>query len=110
MSITLYGLKNCDTCKKALKSLEAAGQDVLFVDIRADADHSIKVPLWLTAVGVDTLINKRSTTWRTLSDVERSADPKALLMGNPTLIKRPVLECGSDVYVGWTKSVQQALL
>ncbi|MEO1642069.1 MAG: ArsC/Spx/MgsR family protein [Pseudomonadota bacterium] len=110
MSLTLYGLKNCDTCKKALKALEAAGKSVDFVDIRADTDLATKVPLWLNAVGADTLINKRSTTWRNLSDVEREVDAKALLVGNPTLIKRPVIEVGSDTHVGWTKAVQEALL
>lgn len=110
MSLTLYGLKNCDTCKKALKALEAAGKPVDFVDIRAEADLGMKVPVWLNAAGVDALINKRSTTWRNLSDVERGADPKALLVGNPTLIKRPVIEAGSDTYVGWTTTAQEALL
>ena len=47
MGLTLYGLKNCDTCKKALKALEAAGKAVTFVDIRAEADLEAKVPEWL---------------------------------------------------------------
>lgn len=110
MSLTLYGLKNCDTCKKALKALEAAGTSVDYVDIRTAADLAAKVPLWLNSAGADVLINKRSTTWRNLSDVERETDPKALLVGNPTLIKRPVIEAGADTHVGWTKAVQEALL
>lgn len=110
MSLMLYGLKNCDTCKNAFKALEDAGKQVTFVDIRAEADLGLKVPLWLTAIGADVLINKRSTTWRNLSEVEREADAKCLLIGNPTLIKRPVIEVGADTHVGWTKAVQQALL
>ncbi|MEL8054878.1 MAG: ArsC/Spx/MgsR family protein [Pseudomonadota bacterium] len=110
MPIMLYGLKNCDTCKKAIKALEASGQSVDFVDIRADADLADKVPTWLEAAGADTLVNKRSTTWRNLSDAEREAEPVGLLMANPTLIKRPVIEVGSDTHVGWTKAVQGALL
>ena len=110
MPMTLYGLKNCDTCKKAIKALEASGQSVDFVDIRADADLSDKVPTWLEAVGADTFVNKRSTTWRNLSDAEREGEPGSLLIANPTLIKRPVIETGSDIHVGWTKTVQGALL
>lgn len=110
MPLTLYGLKNCDTCKKALKALEAAGKSVTFIDIRKDTDLEICVPAWLDAAGADTLINKRSTTWRNLSDEDRETAPAALLMSNPTLIKRPVIEHGGAVHVGWTKDVQAALL
>ncbi len=113
MTITLYGLKNCDTCKKAIKALEGAGQTVAFVDIRAEADLPAKLPTWLDAVGADTLINTRSTTWRGLDDAERgraTSDPLRLLSENPTLIKRPVVEAEGGVHVGWTKPVQAALL
>ncbi|MEL6861205.1 MAG: ArsC/Spx/MgsR family protein [Pseudomonadota bacterium] len=110
MSLTLYGLKNCDTCKKALKALEAAGKTVSFVDIRAEADLPALVPGWLEAAGSDLLINRRSTTWRTLSEAERENDPVALLTANATLIKRPVIEAGDALYVGWSKDAQAALL
>ncbi|MHA7899472.1 MAG: ArsC/Spx/MgsR family protein [Henriciella sp.] len=109
MSLTLYGLKNCDTCKKALKALKGAGQSVTFVDIRAEADLPAKVPTWLDATGPDLLINRRSTTWRNLSEAERETDPQALLIAHPTLIKRPVIETGDAVHVGWTKAVEAAL-
>lgn len=110
--VTLYGLKNCDACKKALKSLEAGGADVTFIDVRAEADLSAKVPAWLDAVGPDRLINTRSTTWRGLNEAERAkaeADPAGLLQSNPTLIKRPVIEADGQPHVGWTKDVQAAL-
>ncbi|MEO0607546.1 MAG: ArsC/Spx/MgsR family protein [Pseudomonadota bacterium] len=110
MSLTLYGLKNCDTCKKAIKALEGAGLTLTFVDIRAEADLPQLVPAWLAAVGDETLINRRSTTWRTLSEAERATDPAALLIANPTLVKRPVIETGDAVYVGWSKDTQAALL
>jgi len=104
MTLKLFGLKNCDTCKKALTELETAGQAPEFVDIRAGADLAAKVPGWLKAVG-DKLINRSSTTWRALSDEDRAkASGKSLeglLMGNPTLIKRPVIEVNGDVLVGW---------
>ena len=110
MSFTLYGLKNCDTCKKALKALDAAGKSVTFVDIRAEADLPALLPGWLETAGSDLLINRRSTTWRGLSEDERTGDPLALLTAQPTLVKRPVIEASGDVYVGWTKDVQSALL
>ena len=72
MTLTLYGLKNCDTCKKALKSLEAAGKQVSFVDIRAEADLAAKVPGWLEVAGAKALVNNRSTTWRGLSDDDKA--------------------------------------
>ena len=110
--LTLYGLKNCDTCKKALKALEGAGKTVAFVDIRTEADLPAKLPGWLDAVGADALVNKRSTTWRNLDDAARTkAETNAaeLLSNNPTLIKRPVIEAGGKVYVGWSKAVEAAL-
>ena len=106
----LYGLKNCDTCKKALKALEAAGKPTAFVDIREDTDLAAKVPQWLASAGADKLLNTRSTTWRNLSETERAQPPEALLIANPTLIKRPVIETGKAVYVGWTKETQADLL
>lgn len=110
MALTLYGLKNCDTCKKAMKALDAAGQACEFIDIRADTDLAALLPSWLESVGSYMLVNRRSTTWRNLSEAERETAPDALLMANPTLIKRPVIVDGSDVHVGWTKDVQAALL
>lgn len=109
-SLTLYGLKNCDTCKKALTALEATGRTVRFVDIRAEADLASKVPAWLTAAGPDLLVNRRSTTWRNLDERARAGDPQSLLIANPTLIKRPVIEAGKEIHVGWAKPVQAALI
>lgn len=106
MPIKLYGLKNCDTCKKALKALEASGRQVDFIDIRAEADLRNKVPAWLAALGAEKLINKRSTTWRNLNNSERESAPEVLLITNPTLIKRPVIESNGATLVGWTKDVE----
>ena len=105
MTIHLFGLKNCDTCKKALAEIKAAGQYPEFVDIRAEADLTRKVPEWLKAAG-DRLINRSSTTWRSLSDEDKArasgSSLEGLLLGNPTLIKRPVIEVDGEVLVGWT--------
>jgi len=112
--INLYGLKNCDTCKKAMKALEQKNIDFEFIDIRSEADLSSKLPEWLNSVGVDKLLNKRSTTWRSLTAAEQEAalggKTKTTLENNPTLIKRPVIEVQKTIYVGWTKDVQEDLI
>ena len=108
----VFGLKNCDTCKKAVKSLQADGVAHDFIDIRAEADLADRVPVWLKAVGAKALINTRSTTWRGLDEAQRArveADPAGLLIENPTLIKRPVIESGEAISVGWSDHVRKAL-
>ena len=105
----LYGLKNCDTCKKALKELEAAGKRVKFIDIRDETDLPVKVPTWLVQSGKEKLVNKRSTTWRGLSDQDKEGDPLPILIEHPTLIKRPVIERGKSLFVGWGKDVSEVL-
>lgn len=114
MTIMLYGLKNCDTCKKALKSLGDQGKSVTFVDIRDEADLAAKVPVWLEALDVKAILNTRSSTWRGLTDEEKAqADGDGLaglLQAHPALIKRPLIEADGEVYVGWNKEVELALV
>ncbi|WP_300541873.1 ArsC/Spx/MgsR family protein [Maricaulis sp.] len=113
MALTVYGLKNCDTCRKALKDMVDAGVVHRFVDIREDADRVRKVPAWIDAVGPQALINTRSTTWRNLSGEDRSIaeeDPAGLLIAHPTLIKRPIVEFGDKVTVGWTPAVKRSVI
>lgn len=113
MSITLYGLKNCDTCRKARKWLAAEGMDHSFVDVRADGVSAEQIARWAAAAGWETLLNKRGTTFRGLSDAEKQVDTEAqavaLMAAHPALIKRPVIEAGSQISVGWTEAVQSAL-
>ncbi|MEM7438500.1 MAG: ArsC/Spx/MgsR family protein [Pseudomonadota bacterium] len=105
----LYGLKNCDTCRKALKALEAAGKTVEFVDVRADGVPKDALAVFHTAFG-DALLNTRSTTWRGLDDAERARPALELLADYPTLMKRPVIEDGAKAgdtrTLGWTKETQ----
>ena len=112
-ALVLYGLKNCDTCRKAKRELEAGGKMVKFVDIREEADLPEKLPAWLKAAP-DKLVNKSSATWRALTNAEKAKagtnGEKALLSKHPTLIKRPVIENGGKVHVGWGKDVQATLL
>lgn len=110
----IHGIKTCDTCRKALKTFEGADKAHQFVDFRVDGLNEADLDRWLEAAGWELLLNRRSTSWRSLSD-EEQADPnmekaKALMLANPTLIKRPVFDDGESVVVGFGKKEQAALL
>lgn len=107
--ITLYGLRTCDTCKKAQKALEAAGHAVTFHDVRADPLSEAQYESWLAELGGD-LVNRKSTTWRGLSDWMKASEPEAQLAANPPLMKRPVIDAGGTLYLGWDERAQAALL
>lgn len=112
MALKLYGLKTCDTCRKAMKELAAAGKAPRLVDLREETDLAAKVPTWHKALGV-ALLNRASTTWRSLDEAEKAradSDTVALLIQHPTLIKRPVIETGSETLVGWRAEVRDHLL
>ena len=104
-----FGLKACDTCRKALKTLEAAGMSPEVIDVRADGVTAADRAAILAAFG-DGALNTRSTTWRGLSESERARPAADLLADHPTLMKRPVIEKDGQWYQGWTKDVQTALL
>ncbi|MDB4852429.1 hypothetical protein OAI23_02970 [Alphaproteobacteria bacterium] len=104
----LYGLKNCDSCKKALAQLRAAGHEVAFVDIRADPLDASQLADLLAHHGADILLNRKSTSWRNLDETARSLPPQTLLAQHPKLIKRPVIFTETDSFVGWTREVQTA--
>ncbi len=105
----IYGLKNCDTCRKAVKELTAAGREVALIDIRATPLDAETRARFLAAFG-EALVNRRSTTWRGLSEEDRAAPPEALLAAHPALMKRPVIDTGQVLYLGWDATVQAALL
>ncbi len=101
---TLYGLKNCDTCRKALKTLEGAE----FVDVRADGVPQVTLEAAFETFGA-ALANTRSTTWRNLSEEERAKPVLELIAAHPTLMKRPLIERDGALYLGWGKDTQTAL-
>ena len=111
----LYGLKNCDACKKARKALEASGENVEFHDVRDDGVTKTQIAKWAKAAGWEKLLNKSSTTWRGLDDAEKAGVTEkkalALMAEHPTLMKRPIIERGpTQVFVGWSKDVQDEVL
>ena len=106
----LFGIKTCDSCRKAVKALEAAGHAVRFHDVRAAPLEADQLAAFHDAFGAE-LVNTRSTTWRGLSEEERGRDPLALLAAHPTLMKRPVIRAeDGTLYLGWGKPVQAALV
>lgn len=111
--ISVYGLKNCDTCRKALKWLAAEGFEHHFNDVRADGLDDAKVQSWLDAVGWEALLNRRGTTWRKLPDSDKdgidAGKAKTLMLAHPALIKRPVFETGNGVVIGFKASEMDAL-
>ena len=103
--LTIYGLKNCDTCRKARRWLDERGQDYRFHDVRGDGLGKEAIAGWIDAVGVDVLLNRRGTTWRGLSDAEKgvadAAGAAALMAAYPALVKRPVFEIAGRLVVGF---------
>ena len=104
MSIDVYGIPNCDTVKKSRKWLDARGIDYAFHDYKKEGADPAKLAAWIAAVGVDTVLNRRGTTFRKLSDAEKADidDAKAvtLLQQQPSMIKRPVVEHPGGLLVG----------
>lgn len=105
----VYGIKNCDTVKKALKALEGAGRAPVLRDVRAEPLTSDEIARFEAAFG-DALINRSSTTWRGLSEAERTAPVASLLAAHPTLMKRPVIEEGETLTLGWKPEAQAVWL
>lgn len=113
--LTVYGLKNCDTCRKAIKWLEAEGIPYRFHDLRADGIKSADVKRFAKSAGWETLLNRAGTTWRGLSDKQKAnageADALSLMAEHPALIKRPVFDFGKgEVIVGFRDPQKAAVL
>ena len=103
--VTLYGIKNCDTVRKARRWLEEHDVDYRFHDFRADGLDEPAVREWLSQLGWETLVNRRSTSWKALAPEVREAmdDASALreILATPTLIKRPLLARNDELAVGF---------
>ena len=96
----LTGLKTCDTCRRALRELTAAGHSPRLRDPRAEPLPPEEIAALLDRFG-PALINRRSTTWRNLPEAERTGDPAALLARHPALMKRPLVQDGARATLGW---------
>lgn len=111
--ITLYGIKTCDTVRKARRWLDQHDIDYQYHDLRDEGLSKDRAKAWLTSLGQQELVNRRSTTWKALPAEQREHmdDSEALtaVLEYPTLVKRPVLDTGSEIHVGFTPERYQAL-
>ena len=108
MAATLYGIKNCDTIKKAKRYLDAKGIDYSFHDYRSDGIDEKLVQSFIKALGWENVLNKRGTTWRKLDDKTKDStdagNVAALLCDNPAMIKRPILKVGKQLSLGFSEA------
>ena len=105
MKLRVYGIRNCDTMKKAFAWLEANGVDYEFHDYKREGAPADKLKAWAKQVGWEALPNTRGPTWRKIPDAEKQglneARAIALLVKNPSAIRRPIVEAGSKLLVGF---------
>lgn len=101
----MYGIPNCGSIKKAKDWLNAQGVAFSFHNYKKDGLSAERLQLWLDAVGWEVLLNRKGTTWRRLPEETRAAIDEAsavrLMLDNPSIIKRPVLECEGGPLVGF---------
>lgn len=109
----LYGIPNCDTVAKARRWLDDNQISYQFHDLRKDGLEQTQVSHWLQTLGAEQLINKRSTTWKQLSDSDRQAAlsemAASILLAHPTLIKRPLLAMRDSLHCGFKEVDYQRL-
>ncbi len=116
--ITLYGIPNCDTVKKARVWLQEQKINFVFHDFKKNGLARSTVENWLTHISLDLLINRKGTTWRALSDAQKASISDretaiTLVLAAPSLIKRPVLEIaasnGQHISVGFSAQQYQSI-
>ena len=111
--VEMYGIPNCDTIKKARKWLEAEGIDYRFHDYKKEGADASLLTQWCKSQGWETLLNRRGTTWRKLPEADKADVDEtkaiALMVENPSMIKRPVLITDRGVTVGFSVDVYREL-
>jgi arsenate reductase (glutaredoxin) len=112
MAVTIYGIKNCDTMKKARTWLDGHGVAYAFHDYKTAGVAKFQLEAWARQVGWEVLLNRAGTTFRALPDKDGLTEKKAiaLMAAQPSMIKRPVLEMGPKLLVGFKPEVYEAAL
>ena len=104
-SVTVYGIANCDTIRKALRWLETEGIDYRFHDYRKQGLDAALLQQLVDGLGWETMLNRRGTTWRNLPETVRNHIDKDIagreMLANPALIKRPILTLNGTLYIGF---------
>ncbi len=112
--ITLYGIPNCDTVKKAKNWLTEHNIEHQFHNFKKDGLEQATISQWVDSLGWEVLLNKRSTTWRKLSDNDKTDIDRdkaiAIMLNNSSIIKRPVLDLNGTLYVGFKTEQYQEFL
>lgn len=113
-NITLYGISNCDTVRKARNWLKSHAINFKFIDVRKQPLAKTTIEAWFKYVDWESILNRRSTCWRQLEDHVRNNiqgnNVATLLLEYPTLMKRPVLATGQQLLVGFNEQDYQKLL
>lgn len=109
MQITLYGITNCDTVKKARAWLADHHVDYVFHDFKKQGVPEVQLDAWLTSVGWEKLLNRKGTMWRKLdaatqASVHDAISARAVMLAQASVIKRPVVEWGMDTTVGFNEA------
>ena len=102
--LEIYGLKNCDTCRKAQKALKSFGKEFSFIDVRDKPLSPDRLQFFYAQLG-DALLNKKSTTWRNLDDAQKKEPVIDLLEKHPTLMKRPLIQTKDRCSLGWSDDI-----
>jgi len=114
VTIQLYGIPNCDTVKKARAWLDGRGTAYEFRDFKKEGADRTKLETWIAAKGVDTVLNRRGTTFRKLGEADKAnidaAKAIRLLVANPSMIKRPIAEHAGGLLVGFDEREWEAKL
>src|SRR5471030_2331339 len=109
--IALYGIKNCDTMKKARAWLDTHGIAYAFHDYKAEGIDKALLEKWVTVLGWETLLNRAGTTFKKLPDADKAnlTEKKAiaLMLAQPSMIKRPVLDAGKKLLVGFKPEIYE---
>jgi arsenate reductase (glutaredoxin) len=106
MDTVVYGIRNCDTMKKARAWLDSQGIEYRFHDYKVDGIDREHLESWVRTIGWETLLNRTGTTFRKLPDAQKvdltQVRAIKLMLENPSMIKRPVLESGTKLLVGFS--------
>ncbi|UDF31173.1 UNVERIFIED_ORG: ArsC family reductase [Roseateles sp. XES5] len=113
MTVTIYGIKNCDTMKKARTWLDARGVAYTFHDYKAEGVDEASLVRWVDALGWETVLNRAGTTFRALPEADRQGlDGKkaiALMLAQPSMIKRPILDRNGALTAGFKPDIYETL-
>jgi Spx/MgsR family transcriptional regulator len=111
-AVTLYGIRNCDTVKKARAWLDQRGVEYRFHDYKVAGIDMVRLERWCEELGWEALLNRAGTTFRKLPPSEKDVDEKravALMRAQPSAIKRPVLELKGRLFVGFKPELYKSL-